>query len=226
MTNLVSINGTDVPVLHFSGQRVVTLAMVDAVHGRPEGTARKRFNGNRHRFIECEDFYEVTASEIRTQSLGEAFAARTPKGILLTETGYLMLVKSFTDDLAWQVQRQMVNAYFTTRNLAAEVTRLQAENIRLREFAFAGHTFANTIRAYQNAGVRRSQLYAYFTGKSKAWLGVMCDFLEEAGMIRLDDWPDAEEYRMASRPWEPEQAELDLTPIEAAQDEMARQFGG
>ena len=29
-----------------------------------------------------------------------------PKGLtVLTEMGYLMLVKSFTDDLAWKVQR-------------------------------------------------------------------------------------------------------------------------
>ncbi|OAD19482.1 toxin-antitoxin system, toxin component, Bro family [Candidatus Thiomargarita nelsonii] len=33
---------------------------------------------------------------------------------LITETGYLMLVKSFTDDLAWQVQRELVNKYFAT----------------------------------------------------------------------------------------------------------------
>jgi len=31
------------------------------------------------------------------------------------ESGYLMLVKSFTDDLAWKVQRQLVNAYFRTK---------------------------------------------------------------------------------------------------------------
>ena len=27
---------------------------------------------------------------------------------VITETGYLMLVKSFTDDLAWKVQRELV----------------------------------------------------------------------------------------------------------------------
>lgn len=31
---------------------------------------------------------------------------------LITEQGYLMLVKSFTDDLAWKVQRQLVKSYF------------------------------------------------------------------------------------------------------------------
>jgi hypothetical protein len=30
----------------------------------------------------------------------------------LTESGYLLLVKTFQDDLAWKVQRQLVNGYF------------------------------------------------------------------------------------------------------------------
>lgn len=32
--------------------------------------------------------------------------------ILITEQGYLMLVKSLTDDLAWEVQRKLVKSYF------------------------------------------------------------------------------------------------------------------
>jgi hypothetical protein len=32
--------------------------------------------------------------------------------MLITETGYLMLVKSFKDDLAWAVQRALVTSYF------------------------------------------------------------------------------------------------------------------
>lgn len=31
---------------------------------------------------------------------------------LITESGYLLLTKPFNDDLAWQVQRQLVKAYF------------------------------------------------------------------------------------------------------------------
>jgi hypothetical protein len=110
--NTVTIRGHHLPIIEHQGQRVVTLAMVDEVHERPEGTARKRFSDNRVRFVEIEDFFEVTASEIRTQSLAEAFPPRTSKGILLTESGYLMLVKSLSDDLAWDVQRQLVRSYF------------------------------------------------------------------------------------------------------------------
>ncbi|CAB3861309.1 ORF6N domain-containing protein [Achromobacter denitrificans] len=112
MNHLIHIHGTEIPVVEVHGVRVVTLAMVDRVHRRPEGTARRSFNEHRARFVETEDFLEMTADEIRTQSLGHVFPPRTPKGIVLTESGYLMLVKSFTDDLAWKVQRDLVNGYF------------------------------------------------------------------------------------------------------------------
>lgn len=110
--NTVTIRGHRLPLIEHHGQRVVALSMVDEVHERPEGTARRNFSENRPRFIEAEDFFEVTAHEIRTQPLTEAFPPRTPKGILLTESGYLMLVKSLSDDLAWDVQRQLVRSYF------------------------------------------------------------------------------------------------------------------
>ncbi|WP_217190985.1 ORF6N domain-containing protein [Pseudomonas shirazica] len=110
--NLVTIHNTQLPVVEFRGQRVVTLAMIDQVHERPEGTARRNFNEHRGRFSQERHFFEVTADDIRTQSIEQAFAPRTSKGVLITERGYLMLVKAFTDDLAWEVQEQLVERYF------------------------------------------------------------------------------------------------------------------
>lgn len=119
MSNIVKINDTDLQVIEYQGQRVATLAQIDTVHGRPEGTARRNFNEHKHRLVEGEDYFEVTADEIRTQSLGDAFAPRTPKGILITEQGYTMLVKPFTDELAWKVQRQVVTGYFRAKDATA-----------------------------------------------------------------------------------------------------------
>ncbi|MGJ0638455.1 ORF6N domain-containing protein [Xenorhabdus bovienii] len=109
---LITINKTQMPVVEYQGQRVVTFSMIDQVHARPEGTARAAFNRNREHFIEGEDFHELTADVIRTESLSGIFAPRTPRGIILTETGYLMLTKPFNDDIAWQVQRELVSNYF------------------------------------------------------------------------------------------------------------------
>ncbi|WP_281211855.1 ORF6N domain-containing protein [Pseudomonas fulva] len=105
--NLVTIHNTQLPIVEYLGQRVVTLAMIDQVHERPEGTARRNFNEHRDKLIEGEDYFVRNSSEARQMG----FVA--PNGLsLLTEQGYLMLVKSLTDDLAWTVQRQLVSNYF------------------------------------------------------------------------------------------------------------------
>ena len=40
-----------------------------------------------------------------------------------------MLVKSFTDDLAWTVQRQLVNGYFKTRKIVTDELSPQTQLI-------------------------------------------------------------------------------------------------
>lgn len=102
------------PVEHQS-RRVMTLAMIDQVHQRPDGTARRNFNSNKGRLIEGEDYFVRNSSEAR--DLG----VTAPNGlVLLTESGYSMLVKSFTDDLAWDVQRQLVKSYFAKAAVAID----------------------------------------------------------------------------------------------------------
>ncbi|MCM1276697.1 MAG: ORF6N domain-containing protein [Lachnospiraceae bacterium] len=109
--NEIKINDTVLPIKEYNGQRVVTFKDVDTVHSRPDGTARKRFNGNKKHFIEGVDFFSVQMSEKRTLGFDVPNRGLT----LLTESGYLMLVKSFTDDIAWDVQRQLVNSYFRVK---------------------------------------------------------------------------------------------------------------
>jgi len=67
---------------------------------------------NRKHFIENEDYFLLN----REEALSTKFVLSAPTGLtLITESGYLMLVKSFTDDLAWEVQRQLVNNYFRVK---------------------------------------------------------------------------------------------------------------
>ena len=113
MGELVHIENTDISIKEYNGHRVVTFKDVDLVHNRPEGTARKRFNDNKKHFIEGEDFFVR-----KTDEAAKDYGIVAPNGlVLLTEQGYLMLVKSFTDDLAWKVQRQLVNSYFRVRHI-------------------------------------------------------------------------------------------------------------
>jgi len=121
LNRLIQIGNQQISVKEFKGQRVVTLKDIDLVHERPEGTARRNYNTNKKHLIEGEDYFVRNSSEAQNE-----FGITAPNGlVLMTEQGYLMLVKSFTDDLAWKVQRQLVNTYFKAsdfmKNLSTEM---------------------------------------------------------------------------------------------------------
>lgn len=127
MNNLIKIGNQEISEKEINGKRVVTFKDIDLVHERPEGTARKRFNDNKKHFIACEDYFVRNTDEAKNE-----FGVTAPNGLmLLTEQGYLMLVKSFTDDLAWTVQRQLVSNYFNKKKpmTATEQIKLQLQAI-------------------------------------------------------------------------------------------------
>ena len=116
MQELTTINNAEILVKEFSGQRVVTFKEIDAVHGRPDGTARRNFNTNKSHLIEGEDYFVRNSYEAQNE-----FGIAAPNGLtLITESGYLMLVKSFTDDLAWKVQRELVKGYFRAKSTQSQ----------------------------------------------------------------------------------------------------------
>lgn len=114
MSNSVMICNHELGVKVYNGQPVITFKDIDRVHERPEGTARKRFRDNRKRFEEGRHYYKITPSEFRT-AIGDMDSRQQNDVILMTERGYLLLVKSFTDDLAWQIQDALVEHYFSHR---------------------------------------------------------------------------------------------------------------
>ena len=137
MNNLVLINNQEVQVKEFNNQRVVTFKEIDRVHERVEGTAGRNFRENKKHFIKNEDYFYLEGKELSTIKQTTNFVGSNARElILLTETGYLMLVKSFTDDLAWKVQRQLVNSYFRVKEEKKEMKALEKletvnESIRL-----------------------------------------------------------------------------------------------
>lgn len=112
MNELIRVGNSSIYAKEYKGKRVVTFKDIDTVHERPSGTANKRFLDNKKRFINGEDYFIVGNSEIRKSHIMSLSDNDFTDKVLITESGYLMLVKSFTDDLAWTVQRQLVDSYF------------------------------------------------------------------------------------------------------------------
>ena len=117
ITDCVIINTMPLAIKGYNNRRVATLKDIDTLHHRPKGTARKRFNDNKSRFIEGEDYFKVCASEFRTRKIANISSKAQEDITLITESGYLMLVKSLNDDLAWKVQRELVNTYFRAKDM-------------------------------------------------------------------------------------------------------------
>lgn len=126
MNNLIKINNIDLKVKEFQSQRVITFKDIDEVHERTEGTAKRNFSENKERFIENVDYFEVSTKNVPTLE-DYGFSKFAPNGILITESGYLMLVKSLTDDLAWKVQRQLVDSYFRGKQVSDMFSQLSPQ---------------------------------------------------------------------------------------------------
>lgn len=128
---VLKINNTDLLVKEFNGQRVVTFKDIDMLHERVEGTSNKRFIDNKKHFIEDEDYFEIKGEILRQFKRLPNFGIgeKASKLILITESGYLMLVKSLQDDLAWKVQRELVNNYFRVKEVvqALDTSELSPE---------------------------------------------------------------------------------------------------
>lgn len=112
----VIIAGLEVQRIEYRGQSVVTYAIIDRVHGRVDGTAKRTVSENRERFIPGEDLIIITADqrdEFRT------FGIEVPnRGMtLVTRRGYLKITKSLNDDKAWSVFEEMVDRYFAIEAL-------------------------------------------------------------------------------------------------------------
>lgn len=117
MTELVNVEGTELAVREWNGQRVVTFRDIDNAHGVKTGSAKRNFIRNKKHFIENEDYFIATRDSLKSINLTPLNVDIPTRGItLITEMGYLMLAKSFTDDKSWNVQRTLVNAYFILKN--------------------------------------------------------------------------------------------------------------
>lgn len=135
MDNIVVADNYDLPsVKIWNGQRVVTFKDIDAVHQRPSGTAKAAFNRNRKHFIKDVDYFIVTRSEVKkyVKDTFKNFGDIPKRGVtVLTETGYLMVVKPFNDDLSWNVQRQLVNSYFKAKENIKDISENGYKSIKV-----------------------------------------------------------------------------------------------
>lgn len=114
MTDLIRINDATLEQIVYKDAPVVTFQQIAEVHGVPIDTIRRTFQRNKNRLQEGEDYFRLDFTE--ASQIGRSVASNPNGEIVLTENGYLLLVKPMRDDVSWQVQRQMRTAYFTLKS--------------------------------------------------------------------------------------------------------------
>ena len=135
-SNVMTVENTEMQIREYNGQRVVTFKDIDRVHQRSSGMAKKAFNRNKKRFIDGTDYFMLKQGEdSKVHEMDFCNITIPTRGItVLTETGYLMIVKTFTDDLSWSVQRQLVNNYFEKRvvqNVVDEIPDIKKYDLKV-----------------------------------------------------------------------------------------------
>lgn len=118
MAELVKIENTEMAIKEYNGMRVVTFDDICSVHKCERKRLSRHFERKRKHFIENEDYYTITRKELNDMVSPNSKITGNPniKTHLFTESGYLMVIKCLDDDLAWEVQRQLVNSYFAVKN--------------------------------------------------------------------------------------------------------------
>ena len=122
---IITINNVELGIKEYKKERVVTAWDIAKVHKKEVNDITKNFNNNKKKFILDEDYFLVNRTEISEWKISvQDFIPNNVKEIpLFTESGYLMLVKTFTDDLSWEIQRQLVKGYFKLKELKSSVDK-------------------------------------------------------------------------------------------------------
>ena len=131
--------GMNLPAKEIQGQRVVSYKQIAELHQVPIVNLQNNFKRNHKRFIYGTDYF-------KTQEHSPGTNKMLVSRIYFTESGYLMLVKSLSDDLSWEVQRMLVNSYFRANLLEQVIKFLPAEIRKVIMYRQMGLTQVETAR--------------------------------------------------------------------------------
>lgn len=94
---------------------------MNAMNGQREQLERDLMTTKKH-FIEGIDYFAISEpSVLRTLGIKRPQGGTPDKSIVVSESGYFMITKPMKDDLAWEVQRMLVNTYFKAKEMTPEL---------------------------------------------------------------------------------------------------------
>lgn len=133
MNRLVVINSKQLEAKEYNGERVITAWDIAEVHGRNVKRVNEQFRRNKSKLIAGVDYFVLTREEFSKSFSATALSkfSNNKEIPIYTEAGYLMLIRTFEDDLSWKIQRELINNYFRNRGLKIPTTMKEALEITL-----------------------------------------------------------------------------------------------
>ena len=117
MSQLVTIQDTQLEQLLYHDIPVVTFQQIADVHGITVDSIRRTFHRNKGRLVEGEDYFRLDFTE--ANQLGRRVTVSQNGETVFSEEGYLLLVKPMRDAMSWEVQKRMRAAYFHVQHVNA-----------------------------------------------------------------------------------------------------------
>ncbi len=126
MNDLIKINEKQIEAKEHNGEIVITAWDIAEVHEREAKEINQNFKYIQNRLTINEDYFIISRKDFESKFLTQKFIPNNVKEIaIFTESGYLMLTKTFNDDLSWKIQRELINNYFRKKeNLPANLNSL------------------------------------------------------------------------------------------------------
>lgn len=120
-SKLITIADKQLHRLEYNGQPVVTVKQVAEIHGITTRNVHQSFSRHQQHFEEGKDYYYLPKANIQSVHFGTS-----NRGVFVfTESGYLLLTKTFTDLLSWEVQGQLVDGYFRLKEIMRQSPTVQ-----------------------------------------------------------------------------------------------------
>ena len=115
----LEINGAKIERKEYNNEYVLTSWDISKIHKREVREVNQNLKNSRSKMIENEDYYIVPKAKLaESKILIQDYIPNNVKEIILfTESGYLMLTKSFNDEFSWQIQRELIKNYFKLKKL-------------------------------------------------------------------------------------------------------------
>lgn len=151
MNNYVRINEHDIKIVEYNNQRVLSSSEIAKAHNLENRNVKENFNNNKKYLIENEDYFILTKVDYEltyNEKLPKYYNA-IKEIILFTEQGYLMIARTFTGDLAWRVQRELVTNYFKMKELKENVNTKDIPEVKSIASIDILETIVNTFKEQQ-----------------------------------------------------------------------------